>query len=257
MSDAEKPAPTGPTDELQGLTFSKTGALAPLLLLAGLTLFAVLGFIGNQPAFVPNEGGLASVPWSPSDFPTIFGSDPSLDGLLDGGSADGGLVAVAKPPFSRGMFPCMDCHGEKDLPPNPERRTLEDKHTNIKLVNHDEDHRWCLDCHDLNDRDSLHLAGGEKVPFTESYRLCGQCHGPQLRDWKIGIHGKRTGFWNGAKRYLLCVNCHNPHSPRFAALKPLPPPVRPQFARASDRPPAPPPEATDAGQAVKEESHGK
>ncbi|MBS1153363.1 MAG: Doubled motif (Paired 1), partial [Myxococcaceae bacterium] len=160
---------------------------------------------------------------------------------------------------------CMDCHGEKDLPPNPLRRQLEDKHTNIKLINHDEEHRWCLDCHDLNDRDSLHLAGGELVPFTESYRLCGQCHGPQYRDWKVGIHGKRTGYWNGAKRYLLCVNCHNPHNPRFAPIKPLPPPVRPQFARASDRPPAvAEPSTADGGSsadagaaAVKEASHGK
>ena len=43
-----------------------------------------------------------------------------------------------------------------------------------------------------------------------------------------GVHGQRTGFWNGPKRYLLCLNCHWPHSPRFDALEPLPPPVRPE-----------------------------
>ncbi len=106
-------------------------------------------------------------------------------------------------------------------------------HVEIRL-RHDEEHRWCLDCHDAQNRDFLRLASGALVPFTESYRLCGQCHGTQYRDWKSGIHGKRTGYWDGAKRYLLCVHCHNPHSPRFAPLQPLPPPVRPQFLRGED-----------------------
>jgi hypothetical protein len=57
------------------------------------------------------------------------------------------------------------------------------------------------------------------VPFTESYRLCGQCHGDKFRDWRGGIHGKRVGMWDGAKTYFLCVNCHNPHSPRFKGVK--------------------------------------
>ena len=86
----------------------------------------------------------------------------------------------------------------------------------------------CLDCHDAQNRDRLHLASGEPVAFTASYLLCGQCHGDKLRDWRIGIHGKRTGSWNGPKKYLLCVHCHNPHSPHFAPLKPMPPPTRPE-----------------------------
>jgi hypothetical protein len=139
-------------------------------------------------------------------------------------------LEVPPPPFSDGVFPCSACH--KGMAVNRTRRVLSDMHTDI-VLKHDEEHRWCLDCHDLNDRDSLHLAGGELVPFTESYRLCGQCHGTQYRDWKVGIHGKRTGYWDGHKRYLLCVNCHNPHSPHFARLQPLPPPIRPQFLRSS------------------------
>ena len=75
--------------------------------------------------------------------------------------------------------------------------------------------RWCLDCHNPDDRDKLRLANGDLVSFEESYYLCGQCHGTIFRDWKAGIHGKRTGEWNGRKQYRLCVHCHNPHNPKI------------------------------------------
>jgi hypothetical protein len=133
-------------------------------------------------------------------------------------------IQVPPPPFSEGIFPCSQCHN-KDLKPNPQRRKLE-MHDDI-VLNHDEKHRWCLDCHDLQNRDMLHLASGQLLDFKESYLLCGQCHGEKFRDWEKGVHGKRTGSWNGQKQYLLCVNCHNPHSPRFKKLKPEPPPVKP------------------------------
>jgi hypothetical protein len=132
---------------------------------------------------------------------------------------------VPPPPFSEDIFPCSDCHA--DMEPNPERRELVDMHEDI-VLDHAEGQRWCLDCHNLSDRDTLRLVSGEVIPFTESYRLCGQCHGDKFRDWKVGIHGKRTGFWNGEKQYLLCAHCHNPHSPSFKPLQPMPPPVRPE-----------------------------
>ena len=102
------------------------------------------------------------------------------------------------------------------------------------VLKHDEEHRWCLDCHDADNRDSLHLASGERVPFDESYRLCGQCHGEKLRDWRAGVHGRRTGEWNGQKSYLLCAHCHNPHQPRFKPLAPKPAPRRPTRPAEAD-----------------------
>lgn len=135
-------------------------------------------------------------------------------------------VEVPPPPFSDGIFPCTACHNES-MPPNRTRRVLSDMHTDIELK-HDTEHRWCLDCHDADHRDQLHLASGEPVPFEESYRLCGQCHGEKYRDWRAGVHGRRSGDWNGTKTYLLCVNCHNAHSPAFAPLVPEPPPERPK-----------------------------
>jgi hypothetical protein len=35
------------------------------------------------------------------------------------------------------------------------------------------------------------------------------------------VHGKRIGMWDGAKTYLLCVSCHNPHAPGFKGVKEL------------------------------------
>lgn len=134
-------------------------------------------------------------------------------------------VEVPPPPFSDGIFPCTECHN-KDLPPNRTRRALTDMHAEVELK-HDAEHRWCLDCHDAENRNQLHLASGEPVPFAESYRLCGQCHGEKYRDWRAGVHGRRVGDWNGAKRYLLCVHCHSPHEPRFKPLAPRPAPRRP------------------------------
>jgi hypothetical protein len=134
-------------------------------------------------------------------------------------------LEVPPPPFSEGVYPCSDCHA--DLEVNRTRRVLVDMHDDI-VLQHDEENRWCLDCHDADNRDQLHLAGGEPVSFEESYRLCGQCHGPKLRDWKAGVHGRRTGDWNGHKRYLLCAHCHNPHQPRFQPIEPLAAPMSPK-----------------------------
>jgi hypothetical protein len=126
------------------------------------------------------------------------------------------LIEAKTPPFSEGIYPCTSCH---DHPGDKTRRELQ-YHDDIQgIFDHDAEHRWCLDCHDNANRDVLHLSNGDAVPFTESYRLCGQCHGDKYRDWRAGVHGKRIGHWDGEKVYALCVNCHNPHSPSFKGVK--------------------------------------
>lgn len=129
---------------------------------------------------------------------------------------------------SSDYFPCSDCHSE--LLPDIQRRELVEMHDDI-VFDHDSENRWCLACHDTNQRDSLILAGGQRLGLNESYKLCGQCHGPKYRDWKLGIHGKRTGEWNGEKQYHLCVHCHDPHSPKIKGMKPMPPPRKPELQK--------------------------
>jgi len=178
--------------------------LLPALLLASLTALARDEGSERKPA-PPGSGGAAT------------GAEERLE--------------VPPPPFTEGIFPCSGCHA--DLPVDRTRRPLTAMHDDV-VLRHDEEHRWCLDCHDATDRDWLHLASGERGGFEETYRLCGQCHGEKLRDWRAGVHGRRTGQWNGHKRYLLCAHCHNPHTPRFKALEPKPaplPPTRPAVRR--------------------------
>lgn len=130
---------------------------------------------------------------------------------------------VPPPPFTPGIFPCSQCH--QGMPANRRPRRLEQMHQDIVLKHMPGG--WCFDCHNPDNRDKLRLANGKLVSFEESYVLCGQCHGTILREWKAGLHGKRTGMWNGDKQYRLCVHCHWPHDPRFKPIKPLPPPARP------------------------------
>lgn len=148
----------------------------------------------------------------------------TIDGIPQSAMNAQQEIAVPPPPFSEDIYPCSACHA--DMEPNLERRELEDFHDDI-VLDHDEENRWCMACHDAENRDMLHSAGGEPIDFEESYKLCGQCHGPKLKDWKAGIHGRRTGQWNGQKEYLLCAHCHDPHSPHFPKMKPDPVPVKP------------------------------
>jgi len=205
-----------------------TSLIMMLGIFATISVLSLFAILDREPsAHTEATGGHQA--YGPADFPEIefdipppdpiSGSDPSLDAAY----------SLPPPPFSdEDIFPCSECHGDMD--PDPTRRVLEDYHEDIAL-NHGPEDRWCFDCHDLNDRDSLRLANGVKISFEESYRLCGQCHGTIFRDWREGIHGRRRGYWNGVKTYLLCAHCHNPHAPRFQDVVPMPPRVRPDFLR--------------------------
>jgi uncharacterized CHY-type Zn-finger protein len=208
-----------------------SASLAVLLIvfvsLALLTLFAIMR--GGTGHVASDAGGTQA--YSPADFPEMEFDRELLPEVAEGGAADAdGVYRVRQPLAYEDYFPCSDCHTDMEV--NLERRQLEEMHDDI-VLDHGPKERWCFDCHNPDDRDRLRLANGTLIEFDESYRLCGQCHGTIFRDWREGIHGRREGYWNGAKSYLLCAHCHNPHAPRFPAIEPLPPPVRPQFLHAA------------------------
>lgn len=146
--------------------------------------------------------------------------------------------AVADAPFAKPkpvplMDLCVGCHEAQGKPAKCETchaDTTKRAHETI-VLRHAQEQRGCLDCHDAENRDLLRLANGANVRFEESFKLCGQCHGTQYRDWKIGLHGKRTGSWNGRREYRLCVHCHYPHDPKFAPMTPVERPLRPDEVR--------------------------
>lgn len=118
-------------------------------------------------------------------------------------------------------FPCSKCHRYRPI--DKKKRKLELAHTNI-VLKHAEKQRWCMDCHE---GDKLRLPNGELIDYDKPYILCGQCHGTVFRDWKVGIHGKTSGMWNGEKVYYVCVSCHDPHQPKFNQVEPEKQPVKP------------------------------
>jgi hypothetical protein len=201
--------------------------LIVFLTLSLLTLFSIMR--GGTGHVASDAGGTRA--YGPADFPEIKFDRELLPEVREAGASEqAGTFRVRLPLAYEDYFPCSDCHADMEV--NLERRDLEEMHDDIEL-NHGPKERWCFDCHDPDDRDRLRLANGTLISFEESYRLCGQCHGTIYRDWREGIHGRREGYWNGAKSYQLCAHCHNPHAPRYQPLKPLPPPVRPQFLAAS------------------------
>jgi len=228
-ADGERPENADSQENLLPGWSSLVVLLAIFFSLAVITLMTVLRGQDTH----ATEDLTATRAFGPADFPEIEFDEPLLPSVLAATEGEQvGTFNVPPPPFSdEDIFPCSNCHADLDV--NYERRELEFYHAEVEL-NHGPKERWCFDCHNPEDRDHLRLVGGRLVGFDESYRLCGQCHGTIFRDWRAGIHGRRRGYWDGAKSYLLCAHCHNPHAPAFRPLKPLPPPIRPQFLRASE-----------------------
>lgn len=118
---------------------------------------------------------------------------------------------------------CNNCH--KLFRSATEKTTGRVQHTEI-VFNHGLNDR-CYNCHDKDKRERLVLRDGSLIPFTEAPQLCAQCHGTTFHGWERGSHGKTLGSWDRnspAYRRLTCVECHDPHSPAFPPVQPLPAP---------------------------------
>lgn len=129
-------------------------------------------------------------------------------------------------------FDCYACH-EKDNPPplrfdENHKLIIPKEHANIVMEHgrHDRNNN-CFNCHDEHNLERFQTRDGRELKFADSTALCGSCHGPTLRDWDAGAHGRISGYWQnerGAARRVDCVNCHDPHLPKFPGRAPAPPP---------------------------------
>lgn len=120
---------------------------------------------------------------------------------------------------------CVTCHTLRQpnaLPTKPEE--LKQFHQGLKF---DHGNNTCASCHVIGAQDTLRVADGRLIDMRDAIILCGQCHGSQLRDYKAGAHGGMNGHWDlqsGDRLRNHCVDCHDPHVPKFAPSYPVLPP---------------------------------
>jgi len=121
---------------------------------------------------------------------------------------------------------CSTCHTTR--PANPAARVGTDLATFHQGLHGKHGDLSCVACHDpATGYQTLRLADGKSIPFADVMLLCGQCHGPQYRDYQHGAHGGMTGYWDltrGGRVRNNCVACHDAHAPRFPTVRPAPGP---------------------------------
>ncbi len=126
-------------------------------------------------------------------------------------------------------YNCMDCHKLLEAKWHYDRPMVEHEHIRLEHGNN----RFCLNCHHRVNRNAFADYDGSEIAEADVVLLCGKCHGPTYRDWQAGVHGRRNGYWKaalGVQTRLRCIECHDPHQPRYRALQPLTAPVYPARA---------------------------
>ena len=116
---------------------------------------------------------------------------------------------------------CSTCHATRQ--PNFENKSVADLNEFHGSLAFAHGTVSCLGCHNATDYDALKLADGSRVEYTNVMTLCAQCHGLQMRDYQHGAHGGFNGHWDltrGPQEKNNCIDCHNPHSPKFPKMQP-------------------------------------
>lgn len=195
-------------------------------LIIGAVLLSTPDSVAEHPldSSTPSAALIESGPADEEEVPALTFHETSAEGVSF--VAASGATIVPPRVLSSELYPCTECHqgdgGAEFLD------HVVDFHLDKTISGHGEPLKWCFDCHNPDNPNTLRLVGGEAVDFENLDVLCGQCHGKIYAAWKAGAYGKRVGLWNGEKRYFSCTECHDPHQPRFEAIKPDPAPVRPE-----------------------------
>lgn len=192
----------------------KTNAI--LLLLAICFSLLTVAFLGNLGGESPK---IAPIPLVDTNFLSTATTRQSYGDLVKAGE-------------DLSDFDCYACHEEGKPPPlrfdTNHNIIIPQEHSDI-VMHHGSHERNnnCFNCHNENNLTLLQTRDGREVNFMNSQLLCGSCHGPTYRDWEAGVHGRTSGYWDralGPYDRKICVNCHNPHSPKFPGRKPAPGP---------------------------------
>jgi len=113
-------------------------------------------------------------------------------------------------------FPCSNCHTQPlaTMQANSQKNSKK-AHWDIQLAHADESAMNCTTCHAKDNMNQLSSLTGQLIKIDESFKLCGQCHSSQYKDWQGGAHGKQLNGWKPPRVATTCVSCHNPHQPAF------------------------------------------
>jgi hypothetical protein len=176
-----------------------------------LLVFPIFGLLTMDPAGAETPTADVTVP-----HPMIVENPPTL------GTVDTGLRDASGAPLG---VACATCHAPGSGEALAARQGVpEDFHGEISLVHGT---LRCGSCHNLENRSLLHLADGEDIEMGDVMRLCGQCHGPQMKDFEKATHGGARGYWDRSRGPILrnsCVSCHAAHAPAYPLVLPAPPP---------------------------------
>ena len=135
------------------------------------------------------------------------------DAILAQGEYQGGIFWTDSRKDKISRFKCSGCHNDEKV---AVAGAAEMAHGDIALTHGSiEKSLNCYTCHNKENRDFLRSEKSLKIDMDHSYKMCGQCHFRQEKDWKGGAHGKRVGYWAGDRMIMNCTSCHDPHSPRF------------------------------------------
>jgi hypothetical protein len=130
------------------------------------------------------------------------------------------------------QYPCASCHQGTGFTPGTERDP--GAHRDLVVQHPRETGATCQTCHAPEDVSLLALGTGPRATLDHAYRLCAQCHSPQVDAWAAGAHGKRIDGWQGRRVVMGCADCHDPHHPALEKRIPYDPP-RIERRRARER----------------------
>jgi formate-dependent nitrite reductase cytochrome c552 subunit len=123
------------------------------------------------------------------------------------------------------MKECLGCHEIVDADELIPRK-LTDMHEDIQAIfDHGKGALWCYDCHNAKSSNMIHKDGKNPARFESSAGVCSKCHASIYEDWKKGVHTKISGNIHGERTKLSCVECHNPHHPKFKQVTPEAKPI--------------------------------
>lgn len=185
----------------------------------GLLLAAVAGAAAVLAAATGAEQGRPTVatPEEPHGSATRFAT--TIVGASEApGIPTGEVDALGQPVLAN----CTTCHATREANPTTrEGAQLKEFHQGLTTAHGG---LQCVACHHSGDYSQLRLASGDSLAFSESIRLCAQCHGTQFRDYEHGAHGGMAGHWDlsaGPRTRNHCLVCHDAHAPKYQPVSPV------------------------------------